>query len=452
MNIPLRPMLIVFCLVASSPVFAQQNEESLTPASAGASARTESLTHWEYCSEVTLTPAGEAKWYDFVLTPAVFDGARVDLADLRLYDAGERELPFALRVRREESELSTIEAEEFNRLTQDDGNQQVTLDLGKEQIQQNEIEILTTGLNFRRLATVEGSDDREEWHEIASGYLINYEHGDRHFVESTIDYAPSRFRYLRVTVHPDPQEDTKRDWEIHIANVRRRLMLPGEQVTLPVTFQDREPVRTLQGPGSQWLIDLAGASVPCKELNVEITSGDFVRDWTVEAASVDLPGEKFHHIASGTWQRKAGEEQTRFTATFSKEIRAARLKLQITDYRNPPLVIKSMEIRAPARQVVFEAQPNALEGPLRLYFGNPDAEQPNYDFARNLPPQLEPPPARLKLGERQENPRYDPVPPPLTERLPWLVQTVLSISIVVLAGLIFSLARASIKETDSKVD
>jgi hypothetical protein len=109
----------------------------------------------------------------------------------------------------------------------------------------------------------------------------------------------------------------------------------------------------------------------------------------------------------------------------------------------------SARAAAPARVIIAEPGKSPV-GPWRLYFGNPKAEAPNYDFARNLPPRLEPPPARLKLEPRQENPVYQPEPLPLTERLPWLIYVLLGAAVAVLGLLIASLARAAITAADAR--
>ena len=98
--------------------------------------------------------------------------------------------------------------------------------------------------------------------------------------------------------------------------------------------------------------------------------------------------------------------------------------------------------------MVIAKRAESPAGPWRLYFGNPKAESPNYDFARNLPQRIAPPPDRLTLGARQENPGYEPEPLPLTERLPWLIYVLLSAAVAVLALLIANLARASIQIAD----
>lgn len=410
--------------------------------------RAESLQNWQYYAEVPLTPQGEASLYEFFLTPQVYDAARFDLGDLRLYDAKEQEIPYALRVLEEKSSLETLSTQTFNRLQLPDGTRQLSLDLGTQEIEHNQVKVQTTGVNFRRRVVIEGADDKKNWQELVSDYLLYFRHEGETFQEITIDYPPSRFRYLRVRVHPDLAEDAmaadpqaEGSWALENVFVRRHVDIPGEMVTRSLEYNNRQPTRTSQGPGSQWLIELGGSSVPCAELVVEIENDDFVRDWEVESAG---PDNRFSRVYAGTWQRKAGEEKTTFVARFPQEIRAARLKLLVTDYRNPPLTITSIKSRAPARQIVFQADRPEFEQPLRLYFANPDAIQPRYDFARNLPERLKRQPTRLELGERAENPIYQPEPKPFTERFPWLVHSVFAAAILVMAFLIVNLAQAAL--------
>ncbi len=61
-----------------------------------------------------------------------------------------------------------------------------------------------------------------------------------------------------------------------------------------------------------------------------------------------------------------------------------------------------------------------------MYYGNPEAESPNYDFALNLPALLDPAPARRAIwSEEEPNPAYRPKPLPLTGGWPWLIYAVL---------------------------
>jgi hypothetical protein len=130
------------------------------------------------------------------------------------------------------------------------------------------------------------------------------------------------------------------------------------------------------------------------------------------------------------------------------EVQTSRLKLFVTDHRNPPLTIRGVKFGAPARQVVFARRPNDASE-LRLYFGNPLAEMPNYDFARNLPAKLTPPPTRVSIGEAIRNPNFVPPPQPFTERFPWLIYAVLGSVTLILAAVIASLSRTAIAIHDA---
>jgi hypothetical protein len=105
-------------------------------------------------------------------------------------------------------------------------------------------------------------------------------------------------------------------------------------------------------------------------------------------------------------------------------------------------------VRAAAREVVF-ADPGQDVTRLKLYYGNPRAESPRYDFARNLPTTLEPAPARLTLAERRENPDYRPAPLPFTERWPWAIYVILGAVSLALGLIIISLARTAIRVHDA---
>jgi len=180
---------------------------------------------------------------------------------------------------------------------------------------------------------------------------------------------------------------------------------------------------------------------------VTVADEEFARNWFVEAGGRAEANEPFQRVASGFWQRRAGERVQDLVAAFGQEWRAARLRLVVTDNRNQPLRLTSLKAAAPARVVIVK-RTEAPAGPWRLYFGNPKAEAPNYDFARNLPHKLDPPPDRILLGPRRDNPTYQPEPLPLTERLPWLIYVVLGAAVAVLALLIVNLARASIQIAD----
>ncbi len=408
----------------------------------------ESLAKWQFLQPVVLPadiPAG-CKWVDFVLQPSVFDGARLDLADLRLYDASGKEVPYALRVLAPQDRHQPIAAREFNRLTDRPEEHEVCLELLDAEAEHNMVRLSLSGLEFRRQATVEGSDDGSQWRVLAKGYVMRF-NIDGQIVERTaLGYPPSRFKFVRMRVQRD-QYLPKDTPGLGTVEVLHRVRLPGEIVMWEATLHQREPTRHDLGPASAWIIELGGKQVPCRQLELTIDDAEFVRDYEIQVWSPQPYGEQFSTFHSGTLSRKAGQAKAPVVMEFP-ELTAERLRLVVVDHRNEPLKLQRVRYGASARQVVF-AWSNELAQPLRLYYGNPQADAPYYDFARTLPTDLEPTPARAALAQREDNPEYVPPQLPLTERLPWLIYVVLGSVSVVLAGLIVAVGRQTIALHDA---
>ena len=421
---------------------------------------------WEYFVPIAVpaadiapdatTTESQPPLLDLVLGPSVFSFARFDLADLRLYDQTGRAIPYSLRYLRPQSERESVLAEEFNRSESPDGTIELTLDLKKDDIQHNEIEIVTSGENFRRAVEIEGSDDGKTFRPLAVGHLVRYAKGDQKLDLPSIDYSDSRFRYLRVRVSRDPEQldgDQQPDeFLIRDIKVSQQVTLAGSTLTLPGELEPREPVRSYSAPGSAWIIDLGGERIPCDQIEVDIADTEFARDFQIQYELPREPGARvvFESVSlnESFWQRRVGEAKQPMVARFG-EVQTGRLKLIVTDHRNPPLTIKSVRFGAPVRQVVF-ARPTGQSVELRLFYGNPRAEPPNYDFARNLPLKLSVEPARVFYGNIQRNPEFVPPPLAFTERFPWLIYVVLSSVSVILAVMIVSLSRTAIAIHDAR--
>jgi hypothetical protein len=405
---------------------------------------------WRYVQELRLPRQRTGGLLDFVLPVAVFDGARADLGDLRLDDASGAEVPYALRIRRTESQDEAIPAREFNRSKDAGGTREVMLDLGENPGEHNAVVLQMPGANYRRHAALEASDDGKDWRALATKNLIHFEASHRVVDDRQLSYPPSRFRYLRVRVERDREVD-EQAVEIGAVLVRRTVEVPGEFLEQPVPIGPREAVPASDGPGSAWLIDLGGDHVPCERLTVNVasTNVEFVRNYIIEAGgSAAEPDPQFQQVGQGLWRRRAGERPAPLYADFA-EVTASRLRLVVTDYRNPPLALRSASVRMAAREVVFADRGPAVTA-LRLYYGNPRAEPPRYDFARNLPAALDPPPARGTLSDRKENPHYQPEPLPLTERWPWLIHVILGAISLGLALILLRLARTAIRLHDAR--
>lgn len=393
--------------------------------------------------------AADSAWWDFILTPAVFSDARTDLGDLRLVDATGQDVHYALRVRTPEYRDEKIAAAQFNEVLGANGSREWSYDLGANPPEHNQLEVETTGDEFRRRAVVEGSDDGQNWLKLTERQLLHFHSTDarqKDLHERHLRYSPSRYRYLRLKVDRDPLVD-KDPVEVTAVHVHRRIEVAGETTTQTARIDRREPTRAWNAPASSWILHLPGIQQPFTKLRVEFGDTDFARNYQIEVAGPATSSDPFRVLASGEWQRRPGDLRTEFEAEVPAST-AARVRLTIVDHSNAPLELRAASIEAPARQIVF-ARHAELAGPLRLYYGNPKAEAPHYDLERNLPADLRPVPLRLSLGPQAVNPVYEPEPLPLSERLPWLIYVVLAAASVAVAVILFDIGRSSIARYDA---
>jgi hypothetical protein len=393
---------------------------------------------WPFFLELMPHP-GTPGAYDVIVPSQVMDKAREDLADLRLYDSRGREIPYALRTRREVDDKREVAARVFNEATTG-STSEMSVDLGENAGEHNEVEINTGGTNFRRRVEIEGSDSGKEWRTLKTGEIIfNFESQNKSVESKRVRYPTSRYRYLRARVFADELTD-KHAPVITEVRVVMAVRQQGELTTWGVNVPPYQLLRNQGAPASAWAIDL-GARVPCDRLALGVEDESFSRPFLLEA--VDDP-QNIRLLASGELTRRTGEVRRPLVITFDKEEQARKLRLLITDYSNQTLTISSIQPSAPARQLIFDLK-EATNQPLRLFFGNLKAGAPHYDFERNLPSGLAIEPVRSEVGTVVANLDYRPEPLPLTERIPWLIYVVLAASSLALALILISLARTALR-------
>lgn len=396
---------------------------------AGLAQVSESLELWQYFQEISAPAEGRTA---VELDRDVLGGSRVDQADLRLYDAAGREVPYALRVRRKVHSSEIVEARQLD-LSVRDGRTQVTLDLGDYEGVHNEIEVELEGQNFRRQVEVQGSDDSLGWATLTSdGLVFRFASAGRSVDQRLVAYPDSRYRYLRVLVAPDPSADRTAP-SLRVARVRLRVETEGVERSYPSSYPIREPTRQDNRPASRYDFLVHSGAIPVSSLQLELGQGPFSRSYRLLSGADDQARE----IASGTLSSKdegAASVRLRFAEAYVKQ-----LQLVVTDDRNPPLEIHSANPIGAARHLLFEG--GGLAYPLRLYYGNPDAAPPNYDYDKRIPAVLEQTPRILLLESRQLNPDYRAPELPVTERAPWLIYVVLAAAGLALLWLLSGVIR-----------
>lgn len=414
------PILTFAALMTAVAVFAQAN-----------------ATPWPYFAEIR--PAAATGIHQFAVPLHVLDKAREDLADLRLFDANGREIPYAVKIRDEESDTEQIEGRLFNQAAVGSTAREVSVDLGANPGEHNEVEIETEGQNFRRSVEIEGSDTGADWKTVKTGDVIfSFGSATSTARSNRVGYPTSRYRYLRLRVFADAPREKQPPVIISVKVLMSRRE-QGEITTWGLSVPYHQLLRHNAAPASSWTFDL-GARVPCDRLMLTVQDQSFSRPFELEV--VDDP-QNIRLVASGELTRRRGDDQPP-TINFD-EVYARKLRLLVTDHSNPPLSIFEVQAGAPLRQVYFEL-PQPTDQPLRLYFGNMTATAPHYDFEKELQSRMAARPFADVAGPLVNNPDYQPPALPFTERVPWLIYIVLTASSVALGLILLSVARATLRE------
>jgi hypothetical protein len=435
---------------------------------------TEDLRKWQWYIEIAEPKdvKDDPKYLDFLVPPTVFDKANVpsagadrgvppklnepdkvgegapnELSDLRLRDAKGRAIPYALFVRRKTNIQSERPSRRFNPEQGANRSVSVSLEIEGQDPRHNEIEIGTSGKDYRRHFIVETSDDKMDWKPQLEADLIYFEAGKQVVNQRKFAYpVENRRRFVRVTVQPDPSiKDDKPVMES--VRVYQTVEDKGLYVTLPADLGARVPARVQNTNGSAWPITFGGKRVPVETLIVKAAEADFDRPYQLKSAAEDKAepieryGDPFPFLTSGNWKGNP------LRASLNPEIYTRQLRLEVGDAGNAPLTIESVQYQAPARQVIF-ARSADIAWPVRVCFGNPTAEEPRYDFRTTVTP-AQVNPFRLEIGyaEAMQNPNYTPPPVAFSERFPWLVYLVLGIASLVLFGIMGMLGKQALTRT-----
>lgn len=387
----------------------------------------DSLSGWQFYRE--LSPVSGAGPATLALDAGILANIREDAADLRLFDAAGKELPYELRILRAERRLESREAAELRRGTDGD-SAEIILDLGENPPPHNQVQVDTEGTGFRRKTAVFASGDAQQWTPLNENGMILRLAGKAGSASiDRVQYPSSESRYLRVTVARDDQTDSGPP-VIQSVAVQRIIEIQGEEQVIPAASVTRETVVEGQGSISRYAIDLPGR-IPLHALRFNTSAGPFVRTYQLQSLMGDHIAPS--PVSAGRLGRGAGAASNVVGLRF-QEVFARQLQLTIADGGDAPLEILEPAVLTASRQLIVDL---GAAQPLRLYYGNPSAAAPDYDFKAGLP--LDESAPRFELGPQQLNPAYAAPPAPLYERAPWLIYVLTAAASLALLAILRSL-------------
>jgi len=398
-----------------------------------------SMADWHYVKSMAL-PADlrEEELVGVAPDPEVFTGSAPGLVDLRVVAGDGVEVPYKMEVSRGELQRTVVPTTLKEKGYVPGRYTTFVADLGVagpggEGLLHNEVEILTTSLNFNRTALVKSSDDGNTWMEIAERKVHDFTVEERGFSarDTRIGYTPTSARYLRIRVADEGQGS--------IEVVGARVSSVKETLPREVRWPSSVLSTTRDASSRTTLVelDLGFEGVPSHRLSITVPDVNFHREVSAEHSrnrvAWSVLGGRGAVYAFDTPRFVGDSLDLTFPETTSRYLR-----LVIYDEDNPPLDVQEVEVWGLQRRLLFSADP-ALS--YQLYYGNPNAERPTYDIERVLPYLDTEDLAEPALGPQRENPQFVGASIPITERLPWLLGVVVAVAAVAVGLILFGVLR-----------
>ncbi len=183
-----------------------------------------SFKEWRYSKPVTLPSlSGGEELVEVDLDRDVFQGAARAQVDLRLVEAGGREVAYQLVVEQGGTREESLQGKVRDLGHVPGQHSSFVVDLGRNGALHNRVKILTGSKNFQRKVTVEGSPDAQSWAVLREGVeIFDFTVEERHF------------NYLRATIHNEDNPLLSIDG-IEAEGLARRVLFlaqPGETYSL----------------------------------------------------------------------------------------------------------------------------------------------------------------------------------------------------------------------------
>jgi hypothetical protein len=420
------------------------------------------LAKWKYQAQVTVEE-GTGQYCRLTLTPDIYDAARIDLADIRLLDANDRQVPYVLAKPGDITDRFKYSPTLINRSTNTEGAAMVTLDFDK-QIVKNQIEVETGGNNFRRPVKVEGSNDNVQFFTVVNtAFVFAVDYRTRF---EKIDLPRNDYRYLRITVEPMETEE-KSPVIKAVRAFKHESKLAKRQ---PVKIVQVEHSENEKNKSSIYVYDLSYRHLPVSEIDLDVADNVFYRYVTIQGrdeatrkVKIDSEDNRqrfrevevaWERIISGTIYRypeASGKNRQKLVLRVPSGRRIYRyLKIVISNYDDKPLAINSTSAKMIADNIVFPAQDDIAP---TLYIGSQTAGKPRYDLAQRLNNPLQVKARAANLGTVNNNPLFGQVeakPLAWTEKHKVLLWIIMGALVVVLAGFILkSFKSIQTKEAQS---
>jgi len=418
------------------------------------------VSQWSHRASVVLDVSPREGVVEVPLSPAVYDRARADLADIRLVDGSGETVAHVVDMDKGAAEKSISEkpTRVFNRAFVPGTSSTVTVDFGRP-LSKTCIDVETPGVNFRRRIMVEASSQGEDWQVLRrSAWLFRVQEAGSSYELKRVQLPENDFRYLRLTIFHAPDDPGRVLIEEVVA--WHVVQAPPETVEIPLAAMHiRQRPKHNQ---TEVEIDLGYRNLPIHEVALVARDPDFCRRVGLAARNSEtrirrIPVEDApprEQVVDTPWRPVGGGTRYRFSSGQSAtqslglrprpmgSCRCRYLRIRIHNGDNAPLDITGARVTRLVHRLVF--QPRGA-GPYTLYLGRRNAERPRYDLAHFVDRLRKEGVTQAQLGRVSANPTFahEVEEVPWSERHKWVLWAVLVGVLIVLASLVWRQSKSA---------
>lgn len=323
-------------------------------------------------------------FYKVSLSPEIIARSKSNLSDIRIYNITEQdtaEVPYLLNWMGSNIQEVSIPFELINDTYNEKCCSYVTFKFPKKQ-SINQIKLNVSDSNFDKRLKIEGSNDAKEWFTIKDHLrIVRFRNASEDYSYTTLNFNRSEFTYFRIKFDDDGSP------RIHVteAYAFENKLIEGKYDNLKIT--DTKQSENKKAKTSEIIVDFSFPYLVNYIILRSSSKNDFFRNINV-------------YGSNGTIKTEKGELESWYIITtsvfssledniiFCNNSKTKKLKLEIINYDNEPIIID--EIKAFAEQCQLVAKLPASDN-LYLVYGKENDNSPTYDlvhFKDKIPNEL----------------------------------------------------------------
>jgi len=339
----------------------------------------------------------------------VFAGTQEKLADVRLFDAEAKQVPFLLRKRqttRPSKTRTTWMAQHVSAKPLDDGGLEIIVerDQDDKHPQPNGLSLITPLRNFEQRVRVYASENGKDW-QPAGDEAVIFDYSRYMDVRSdSVSFPETARRHFRIVV-----DDVTAEQQSQLVALTRNLQGANETERTEQVVVDRRPFRidriefwreaeSDQATGDektsypvskhrveqdrkekQTIVYVDVERQPLTSLQLETPDRNFSRHAVVEAEKTQGVKRTWERIGEGTLSRVDFRNLKREQLSIPfHESRHSQYRLVIDDRDSPPLEVTGIKAEGNVYEIVYLAVPDRR---YKIVYGSSDAEPAAYDTA-----------------------------------------------------------------------